>query len=150
MSKSAVSIPLQGLQPFGPEYWDWEAKEWKKGFNPSSRITTFRTRLRRKGKFEVYMKVSIPLQGLQPFGRESLRGQRATKDAFQSLFKDYNLSDTYTATSTRPLMVVSIPLQGLQPFGRNPWLRRPYKGMQWFQSLFKDYNLSDLGIRVAQ
>ena len=63
------------------------------GFNPSSRITTFRT----KNKEVVAWRVI---------------------DGFQSLFKDYNLSDEEVID----------------------WMATQY----WFQSLFKDYNLSDI------
>jgi len=63
---TCVSIPLQGLQPFGR----MEAGQRRLRsvcFNPSSRITTFRTNLdERMGNLDDM--VSIPLQGLQPFG----------------------------------------------------------------------------------
>ena len=62
--------------------------------------------------------VSIPLQGLQPFGPFLVADIDWSLCWFQSLFRDCNLSDPPTSTS----------------FGRQSTL---------FQSLFRDYNLSD-------
>ena len=65
----------------------------------------------------------------------------AVQAMFQSLFKDYNLSDAAGASSARGAKYVSIPLQGLQPFGRlgvpfpgHPWLgvSIPLQGLQPF------------------
>ena len=69
-----VSIPLQGLQPFGLVLRDTLAVRIIQSFNPSSGITAFRTR---KEKYEV----------------------KITPKVFQSLFRDYSLSDnTYGIT----------------------------------------------------
>ena len=111
-----VSIPLQGLQPFGLFSPKQKGKTLKR-FNPSSGITTFRTAATVR-RVVPELIVSIPLQGLQPFGRKPKnRGLSPQKD-------------------------VSIPLQGLQPFGLNRVVEQVAKGFE-FQSLFKDYNLSD-------
>ena len=87
-------------------------------FNPSSRITTFRTQGRRRGHPSPQNQVSIPLQGLQPFGLEAARTTLEGRVSF-------NLSSRITTfrTTSRALkevggLIVSIPLQGLQPFGR--------------------------------
>ena len=118
-----------------------ESDEYSSCFNPSSRITTFRTPNDAFALRELLL-VSIPLQGLQPSGRSEVPSQRGSFERFQSLFKDYNLPDpdptrrdveltlsfnpssritTFRTTShahTHPsLPLVSIPLQGLQPSG---------------------------------
>ena len=86
-------------------------------FNPSSRITTFRTN-RGEDYATKTTSVSIPLQGLQPFGPSSVNSLTSGMLSFQSLFKDYNLSDLGPVLGgTCPHPPVSIPLQGLQPFG---------------------------------
>ena len=94
-----------------------------RSFNPSSRITTFRTQMRAGFSFG-WRRVSTPLQGLQPFGQagDSL-WTIARSFGFQSLFKDYNLSDLAQENLPRP-------------------------SIAWFQSLFKDYNLSDPSLPV--
>ena len=64
--------------------------------------------------------VSIPLPGLEAFGpiSDGTKG-RVPVLWFQSLFKDYNLSDEKQGSSClESNRWVSIPLQGLQPFGR--------------------------------
>ena len=88
-------------------------------FNPSSGITAFRTEAFIGLPLEAYH-VSIPLQGLQPFGRAEARDWKA-----------------------RIIYQVSIPLQGLQPFGLFRGDADVARRFDGFQSLFRDYSLSD-------
>ena len=83
-----VSIPLQGLQPFGQ--------------------TTLVLLMR-----EPLLLVSIPLQGLQPFGPHATHNKRLCH------------------------LRVSIPLQGLEAFGLE-WYVEAVEYAAKFQSLFRD------------
>ena len=135
--------PSSGITAFRTREPDIEPADLTKGFNPSSGITAFRTKRQKafdKARDRVFQSLfrDYSLSDTQAGLRI-----RHVRHGFQSLFRDYSLSDPRPSPNPMASLTRFNPSSGITAFRTRSWGDGLCPGRGVFQSLFRDYSLSD-------